>query len=251
MVSGLPDSGNNTNSNDQSSFSRLCETEFHLKPNITFSKRLGQPGTTGAHRRLLIGLSSEEEALRITRLARNLRKSNDSFIASNVYINPHLSPEESKSQYEKRQTRRQQKSRISGDRNTHYQTPHSLSNDFPPLSGKSTLNPGVSSFPAPKATQKTISTSSSLSASAASIVPTASSSSIASPSSDQPSVNRPSSNPPSSIQPSSLPPSPTHRPPTLSPLSHRLPTYRPPIHRPLIHFLRLLRQAVIDSTMKV
>ena len=160
VVSGFVDPGINSAALDQTSFSQLCENEFKFKPNVMFAKRLGQPSPSGNPRRLLVGLSTEEEALRITQLAKNLRKSSDPLVSSAVYIYPHLSPEESKLQYVKRQNRREQKARNSSHNQTANAANFSSSlQDFPPLvvsnpSGiVSNLNPAATSFKTPVATR--------------------------------------------------------------------------------------------------
>ena len=71
IVSGLSDPGNA--SSDQSTFLKLCMTYLNIKPNIISTKRLGQPGTSDSNRRLLVVLSTDEEASKIIQVARNLR----------------------------------------------------------------------------------------------------------------------------------------------------------------------------------
>src|SRR5688572_27972341 len=105
IVSGLPDP--EIASKDQSTFFELCVTHLNIQPRVISTKRHGQPGRTDSLRRLLVALSTDDEAYKIIQVARNLRKSNDPQIASSVFINPHLSPEESKQQYMKRQARRE------------------------------------------------------------------------------------------------------------------------------------------------
>jgi hypothetical protein len=159
VVSGLPDPGNAAK--DQSTFSDICVTHLNIKPTIVSAKRLGQPGTVGSNRRLLVVLSSEDEALRIIQVAKNLRKASDQLVASSVYINPHLSPEESKQQFIKRQARREQK--INNSKDQHAASLQQIDtfavclHDFPPLTTpnpsvcKSNLNPSASSFAVPRA----------------------------------------------------------------------------------------------------
>jgi len=56
---------------------------------------------------LMVNLKTEAEAQNIIRSARQLRKSHDSYVKANVYINANLTPAEAKASYELRQRRRQ------------------------------------------------------------------------------------------------------------------------------------------------
>ena len=95
---------------DRARFISMCQDNLGLAPTVTFTKRLGNPARSSP-RRLLIGLQTESEASKILQLARNLRRSSDNYVATTVFINPHLSQEESKQEFEKRKKRREQRTR--------------------------------------------------------------------------------------------------------------------------------------------
>ena len=105
VVSGLLEGADA--SSDKTAFVELCSTQLKLAPRITFTKRLGVNTTSRGPRKLLIGLSCEEEAINLVRASKNLRKSADRKISSTVFINKHLSPEEAKKEFDKRQSKRQ------------------------------------------------------------------------------------------------------------------------------------------------
>jgi len=118
VITGLPepDTENVNNINnveddrevDNVAFSKFCEEHLSVKPALARSgcmrlgKRIGQ-----RPRRLLVRLTSESSAAAsLLAAAKSLRQSEDSYVATSVYINADLTPLEAKLAYEKRQARR-------------------------------------------------------------------------------------------------------------------------------------------------
>ena len=103
MISGLsPDNAKG----DNELVVELCRSEFSVDVDITSAKRVGK--THDLKPQLLtVNLKTEAEAQNIIRSARQLRKSHDSYVKANVYINANLTPAEAKASYELRQRRRQ------------------------------------------------------------------------------------------------------------------------------------------------
>lgn len=119
IISGLAEpSGRNEvekRNADLNQFERLCEEHLDVKPAVSHigCKRLGKLENYGGKpRRLLIYLTSESAATSLLKSARLLRQSDDLDIASNVFINPDLSPAESKLAFEKRQRRRERRDNV-------------------------------------------------------------------------------------------------------------------------------------------
>ena len=107
IISGLPESNDMS---DADAVRSLCEEYIGCKPwfDDTRCKRIGQAG--GNPRRLLVTLATDQAAAELLYSAkRNLRKADPSSLASKVYFNPDLSPEEAKQAYLKRQERRQRR----------------------------------------------------------------------------------------------------------------------------------------------
>jgi len=96
------------NANDKAVVTELCKKHLNHAPNVTFTKRLGKAPTSAPYQpqRLFVGLLSEDEATHLIQHAKQLRSSKDPLIATSVYINAHLSPEESKEANERRQRQR-------------------------------------------------------------------------------------------------------------------------------------------------
>jgi hypothetical protein len=116
VVSGLPEHGDDddvSRKQDRQSFLLLCEEHLLMKPLVIDCRRLGKPVESGNEstgikpRRLLVRLRSETCAADILTAAKRLRACEQSDIARKLYINPDLSPAESKFAYEKRQKRRE------------------------------------------------------------------------------------------------------------------------------------------------
>ena len=110
VISGLPepDEGDIDSNNlaDRKSFTSLCEQYLDVKPALSNKgcMRLGryeQSRTTP--RKLLVHLNSEISASDLLRASRCLRRNRE---CANIYINPDLSPAESKIAYEQRKRRR-------------------------------------------------------------------------------------------------------------------------------------------------
>jgi len=73
----------------------MCEANLPVKPHVTSTqcRRLGKPG--GKRPQLLrVTLRSDEEAVNLLSVARQLRCSDDEAVRSSVYINPDLTPAE-------------------------------------------------------------------------------------------------------------------------------------------------------------
>ena len=106
IVSGLREG---SSSSDENLFLQLCETHLSVKPSVAFNGtgRLGTVSDDQSRpRRLLVHLRSEASATEVLAAAKELRKSNDTYISRNVFINADLSREEAKLAYEKRLRRR-------------------------------------------------------------------------------------------------------------------------------------------------
>lgn len=117
VITGLPEPNtenvNNINNveddkeADNVAFSKFCEEHLSVKPALARSgcMRLGK--RTGQRpRRLLVRLTSESSAASLLAAAKSLRQSEDTYVATSVYINADLTPLEAKLAYEKRQARR-------------------------------------------------------------------------------------------------------------------------------------------------
>ena len=125
IISGLPEPNLSTDADnkvaDETAFNELCEMNLPVKPALgpMGCRRLGRLGhdRNRPPRRLLVQLTSEENASSLLAVAKQLRTSTDQYVAASVYINRDLSPEEEKEAYEKRQRRRARKH--DGDNNQH------------------------------------------------------------------------------------------------------------------------------------
>ena len=114
IISGLPEPiGTNESDKrqaDQMAFVHLCEEHLDTKPSLSHlgCRRLGKPEIfVNKPRKLLVCLTSETSASNILKSAKMLRSCDDTSIASHVYINPDLSPADSKIAFERRQRKRQ------------------------------------------------------------------------------------------------------------------------------------------------
>ena len=111
VITGMREPEGNTDAElkaaDKEAFEKLCEENLSLKPAILHNGciRLGKANTQRP-RKLLIRLHSEVSATNLLTAAKELRRSNNDFIARNIYINPDLSPAAAKLAYEQRQRRR-------------------------------------------------------------------------------------------------------------------------------------------------
>jgi len=115
-------------------FSAFCWDNLNVKPKIAYNGtlRLGKV-VEGKPRRLLVRLESEPSAAKLHSWAKNLRKSDDRYVADNVYINPDLTIEEAKLAYERRQKRRQHASSNIGSGPVQRASQPSRSPTGPPL----------------------------------------------------------------------------------------------------------------------
>jgi hypothetical protein len=111
VVTGLPepacDTEDENKSADQEAFSRLCEEHLPLKPIVARKGciRLGRINEQKP-RRLLVHLTSESSTTNLLTVAKQLRNSDNDYVAANVYINPDMSPAEAKLAFEQRERRR-------------------------------------------------------------------------------------------------------------------------------------------------
>jgi len=101
MISGLPP---DNAKGDNELVVELCRSEFSVDVDIISSKRVGKTRDLKPQL-LMVNLKTEAEAQNIIRSARQLRKSHDSYVKANVYINANLTPAEAKASYELRQRR--------------------------------------------------------------------------------------------------------------------------------------------------
>jgi len=102
IIMGLPSS---SDVNDKTAVRQLCSTELGVELSVTYVRRLGVD--TQRARPLLVGLQSEQDAVHLLERAKGLRRSSDETIRRSIYINPNLSPDESRLAYEARCRRRE------------------------------------------------------------------------------------------------------------------------------------------------
>ena len=93
---------------DSDLFQRFCFDHLGLTLTAPFCRRFGD-AKNGRIQRLLVSLQDEIAADNVLKLAKILRKSNDVYIKSNVYINRDLTKAEAAAEYEARQARRKRK----------------------------------------------------------------------------------------------------------------------------------------------
>ena len=105
IITGIPEC---SDVSDAGRVSQLLSNNFHELPTVSIlsTLRLGKADGGSKHRRLLVRLGSEQEALTLLRSAKSLRSAADPVVASSVFINPDLSREESKQAFERRARRR-------------------------------------------------------------------------------------------------------------------------------------------------
>ena len=102
IITGLPSS---SDVDVRTVVRQLCSTELGVELSVTYVRRLGVD--TQRTRPLLVGLQSEQDATHLLERAKELRRSSDETVHRSVYINPNLSPEESRLAYEARCRRRE------------------------------------------------------------------------------------------------------------------------------------------------
>ena len=102
IIMGLPSS---SDVNDKTAVQQLCSTELGVELSVAYTRRLGVE--TQRARPLLVGLQSEQDAAHLLERAKGLRRSSDETVRRSIYINPNLSPEESRLAYEARCRRRE------------------------------------------------------------------------------------------------------------------------------------------------
>ena len=114
VVTGLPetrtDDGETDKEADNTAFIKFCEENLSVKPPLAHKGcvRLGK--TDGVRpRRLLVHLTSESNAANILSASKALRRSDDIYIAKNVYFNPDLNPIEAQLAYKQREQIRQRR----------------------------------------------------------------------------------------------------------------------------------------------
>lgn len=131
IVSGLSTSP--CNDNDKSIVVKLIKDEFDIDTDISTCQRLGQH-INGKIQPLLVVLKNINHVKQILLDAKKLRKSADTLVRDQVYINPHLTKGEAMAAYEMRCLRRQ--------RNRRLPLQDSI-NCSQPLSGSSNAEAGV------------------------------------------------------------------------------------------------------------
>lgn len=138
IVHGLPQ---NSSISDKTVVSELCSRELDIQPEITATKRLGQP-VPNKIQPILIHVKHQPVAQSIISGAKTLRQSADEYIKSNVFINAYLTKAQSKAAFDLRQIRR---TKIK--ENSKFSAPslanNSGSNNFVP---GTSLNPTASSY---------------------------------------------------------------------------------------------------------
>jgi len=114
VVTGLMEE-KDTGKSDCGSFVELCENFMPTKPSLASGnccKRIGR-AMDGKPRRLLVNLQSKDAADELIEAAPHLRYCDDSYVATSVFINEDLSPDDAKLAYEARQKRRDRQQRRS------------------------------------------------------------------------------------------------------------------------------------------
>lgn len=106
IVSGMPIV---SSASDEQQFTKLCQSEFGVNPDIAYNKRLGPP-KPGRFQPLLVALRTEDAARQLIDRARQLRHSSDNYVRTNIYINANLTRAEANAAYQFRQQRRQRSS---------------------------------------------------------------------------------------------------------------------------------------------
>ena len=96
------------NTDDKSVFGGLILKEFNRSVDIKYSKRIGKV-VNDRPQKLLITLSNADDAAFLIGNAKSLRKSNNEYVRSNIYINSDLTPAEALAAYELRCARRERK----------------------------------------------------------------------------------------------------------------------------------------------
>jgi len=112
VVTGLMEE-KDTGKSDCESFVEFCENFMPTKPSLASGnccKRIGRE-MDGKPRRLLVHLQSKDAADELIEAAPQLRYCDDSYVASSVFINEDLSPDDAKLAYEARQKRRDRQQR--------------------------------------------------------------------------------------------------------------------------------------------
>ena len=119
VISGLPEPAVDDDEADKriadcETVTGIFEAHLDVKPPLSHlgCVRLGKlESHVRRPRKLLVHLTSETAASSVLNSARLLRRCDDPVIASNVFINPDLSPIDAKLAYEKRQLKRERKNR--------------------------------------------------------------------------------------------------------------------------------------------
>ena len=93
-------------SSDRNLVTELCNNEFGMLPDISYTKRLGTQ-IAGRVQPLLVYLKQVTQSRHIVTSARQLRQSQDEFTRNNIYINENLTKAAARAAYEIRCRRRQ------------------------------------------------------------------------------------------------------------------------------------------------
>ena len=122
-------------------FIHLCEEHLSIKPALKYNgcRRLSklQPGASQP-RRMLVSLNTEQSDHDLLVAVKEIRSSDDAYIARSVFINPDLSPTEAKLAYEQPQRRRA--ARVRQTSATAAPTPEVLVNSDNPTGSGSAAN---------------------------------------------------------------------------------------------------------------
>jgi len=105
VVTGLPEARDADS--DCELFVNFCSEHLSIKPHVSGCARLGKK-INDQPRRLLIKLTAEQSAEQLLKDARKLRNSPDA-LASSVFLNPDLSPQQRQLAFEARCQKRQRK----------------------------------------------------------------------------------------------------------------------------------------------
>jgi hypothetical protein len=105
IISGLPKEGTNK---DEDMVCDLIEHEFNFRPSIQLCRRLGKV-VIDKTQNLLVTLTSEDQVKTILLNAKQLRRSANSFVRTNMFINADLTKAEATAAYEDRCHRRLQR----------------------------------------------------------------------------------------------------------------------------------------------
>ena len=142
VISGLaPDEARS----DINLFKDLVTNEFKISVQVVKMKRLGDP-VEGKIQKLLVTLSSPEEAGNLMAYAKLLRQSSDPVVQQSVFMNYHLTRAEAELAYQRRIQRRASKTDDSTTDNRHLSQSAAIPDPVPDSTARDIDNRDLSDF---------------------------------------------------------------------------------------------------------